>query len=384
MSNATPSLTAKAPGKKKIGFWESQKLAKERSYVKKSKKKRLKLDQLTIFTQQLAAMLDAGLPLVAALDAIREQTEDPVFAIIIKEVRNEISAGSSFTDAIRKFPNAFPRLLISMVEAGEASGALPEIMDKVSVYFEDSSKLFKKVKSALTYPTVVISLAVILVNVLLIFVIPVFSEMFKDFGAKLPKPTQMLIDVSEFLQSNVFYILIGLFLVYKVLAKVAKTPRGRVIKDRFFNMLPLIGELRKKIGVSRFSRTYSILLRSGVPILKSLEICSAASDNTYIERACSSMLRNVSQGGQLSETVTADPYFPNMVGHMIRAGEQTGNVEAMMIKVSDFYDVEINNTVAALTSLLEPVMIVVLGTIIGAIVMAMFLPIFQLSSVVAN
>lgn len=384
MSNATPSLTSNPASNKKIGFWESQKLAKEKSYAKKAKKKTLKLDQLTIFTQQLAAMLDAGLPLVSALDAIREQIEDPVFTIIIREVRNEISAGSSFTDALRKFPNAFPRLLISMVEAGEASGALPEIMAKVSVYFEDSSKLFKKVKSALAYPVVVISLAVILVNVLLIFVIPVFAEMFKGFGAELPKPTQMLINISEFLQSNIIYMLIGGYLIYQGITRVAKTPRGRVIKDRVLNFLPLIGGLRMKIGVSRFSRTYAILLKSGVPILKSLEICSAASDNTYIESACSTMLRNVSQGGQLSETITNNDYFPNMVGHMIRAGEQTGNVEAMMVKVSDYYDVEINNTVAAMTSLLEPVMIVVLGTIIGAIVMAMFLPIFQLSSVVGS
>ncbi len=367
---------------RKLGFRESQVLAKQRSYEKKSKKYRVKLGELTVFTQQLASMLEAGLPLVSSLEALQDQTEDPVFRIIIRDVRNDIASGTAFSDAVRKYPNAFNNLFISMVEAGEASGGLPPILQKTASYFESTLKLQKKVKSALTYPVAVICLAIILVNVLLIFVIPVFAEMFEGFGAELPKPTQMLIDLSNFLQSNIIYLLIAGFAIFKILGKVLATPKGRRMRDRGLLKVPVIGELRRKISLSRFTRTYAILMKSGVPILKSLEIVSSASDNTYIEDACTQISKRISQGGQVSEVLAEDPYFPSMMKHMAKAGEQTGNVDGMMTKISDFYDAETDAIVAALTSLMEPALIVFLGVIIGGIVMCMFLPIFQLSSVV--
>jgi len=384
LTQSAAAPTRNTSGKKKLSFAESQRLAKLKSYEKAAHRKKIKLDSLTVFTQQISSMLEAGLPLVSALEALQDQTEDPVFKIIIRDVRNDIAGGTSFSEAVRKFPNAFPNLFVSMVEAGEASGALADIMAKVAIYFEDSLALFKKVKSALTYPIAVIGLAVVLVNVLLIFVIPVFAEMFAGFGAELPKPTQLLIDISNFLQSNIIYLIIGAIVFWKLLGKLTATPKGRRAKDVFFSKLPIVGNLTRKINISRFCRTYAILLRSGVPILRSLEICSSASNNTYVESACTNITRHVSQGGQLSEIIAMTPYFPSMVKHMAKAGEQTGNVDGMMNKIADFYDTEVDNIVDSLTSLMEPILICVLGVVIGGIVMAMFLPIFQLSSVVGG
>ncbi len=381
ISSATTSARS-SQAKKNVSFWEGQRLAKIKAYEKQAPKKRIKLEQVTVFTQQLASMLDAGLPLVASLEALQEQTEHPVFQIIIRNVKQDVSSGTSFSDAVRKYPRAFPNLFVSMVEAGEASGGLAEILGKVAIYFEDSVKLTRKVKGAMTYPTAVIALSIGLVQVLLMFVIPVFAEMFESFGEDLPKPTQMLIDVSAFMKSWAgLATFAGLVMVLVILFKASKTPRGREIKDAMLFRLPVIGGLVQKVALSRFCRTYAILLRSGVPILRALEIVSSASDNTYIEDACDDISKHISQGGQLSEVVATKRYFPPTVKHMARAGEQTGNVDGMMNKIADFYDAEIETTVESLTSLMEPLLICVLGVVIGSIVMAMFLPIFNMAGV---
>lgn len=376
------SSSASTSGSKKRSFAEGQRMAKRKSYEKQAKRKKVKLVELTVFTQQLAAMLEAGLPLVSALEALEEQTENPVFQVIIRNVKNEVSAGRSFSDACGDYPKAFPNLFVSMVEAGEASGSLAEILDKTSTYFEDTVKLIKQVKGALVYPVVVIGLAVILVNVLLIFVIPVFADMFKDFGAELPKPTQILIGVSDFLKSYIVFLIGGIFGIIWLIKKFVATPKGRVVKDTLILKIPVVGELARKVNLSRFCRTYAILMRSGVPILRTLEIVASASGNVFVEAACKNVSKHISQGGQVSEVVADDPYFPPMVKHMTRAGEQTGNVDGMLVKVADFYDAEVDTLVKALTSLMEPLLICFLGIVIGGIVMAMFLPIFQLSSVV--
>jgi len=376
------SKTSNSSSSKKRSFLEGQRLAKLKSYEKQAKRKKIKLEELTVFTQQLAAMLGAGLPLVGALEALEEQTESPVFQIIIRNVKNEVSAGRSFSDACGDYPRAFPNLFVSMVSAGEASGSLAEILDKTSSYFEETVKLAKQVKGALVYPAVVIGLAIILVNVLLVFVIPVFAEMFNDFGAELPKPTQFLISLSDFLSSYIIFIILGLIGTVIGVKRFCATPKGRVVKDNFISKLPVIGELSCKVSLSRFCRTYAILMRSGVPILRTLEIVSTASGNTFVERACKNISKHISAGGQVSEVVAEDPYFPSMIKHMSRAGEQTGNVDGMLVKVADFYDAEVETLVGALTSLMEPLLITFLGVVIGGIVMAMFLPIFQLSNVV--
>ncbi|MBN1404811.1 MAG: type II secretion system F family protein [Opitutales bacterium] len=366
----------------KVSFMEGQRLAKQRAYEKQAKKAKIKLAVLCTFTQQLASMLEAGLALVSALDALQEQTEHPVFRIIIREVKNDVASGTSFSEAVAKYPRAFPNLFISMVEAGEASGGLASLMGKVAVYFENSVRLAKKVKGAMVYPVSVIVLATVLVCVLMIFVIPKFAEMYSDFGKELPEFTQFVIGISEFIQGNFFYIAGAVFGIGWAIKHFTATPKGRIIKDQILRHVMVVGSLIQKVSISRFCRTYAILLRSGVPILRALEIVAKASGNSYIESACRDITRDISQGGQLSDTVAELSYFPPTVKHMARAGEQTGNVDGMMDKVADFYDNEVNNTVDALTSLMQPLIIVFLGVVVGGIVIAMFLPIFNMASAV--
>jgi type IV pilus assembly protein PilC len=374
---ATPA----SPAKSQSNVRAAQAMAKQKALEKKAKTYKLDLGELSLFTSQLASLLQAGLPLVSCLEALQDQTEDRIFSIVIRDVRNDISTGTSFSSAVRKFPRAFPNLFISMVEAGEASGGLAEILGKVAGYFESTVKLTKKVKSAMTYPVAVIGLAVALVNVLLIFVIPVFAAMFADFGAKLPLPTQMLIDLSNFMKAWWWAIGLGAYGVYFAIGKYVVTPNGRRQKDQFLVRAPIFGNLVHKIALSRFCRTYATLMRSGVPILRTLEIVSSASGKVQVEDACTEIAKHVSQGGQVSEIMAANTFFPPMMKHMVKAGETTGNVDGMMNKIADFYDTEIDATVAALTSLIEPLLIVFLGVVVGGIVMAMFLPIFQLGAV---
>lgn len=373
-SGKRPGLSVKA----------AQSLAKQKSLEKKAKRYKLPLGELALFTQQLASLLTAGLPLVQCLEALQDQTEDACFRVIIRDVRLDISSGNSFSSAVRKFPNAFNSLFISMVEAGEASGGLAEILGKVAGYFESTVRLTKKVKSAMTYPIAVIGLAIALVNVLLIFVIPVFAAMFADFGSKLPAPTQILIDLSEFMKARWWAVAIVAYAIYWLVAKYVSTPNGRRQKDHLLVKAPVFGSLIHKIALSRFSRTYATLIKSGVPILRALEIVGAASGKIQVEDACVEISKHVSQGGQVSEVLAANPFFPPMMKHMVKAGEATGNVDGMMTKIADFYDVECEATVAALTSLIEPILIVFLGVVVGGIVMAMFLPIFQMGAVVGG
>jgi type IV pilus assembly protein PilC len=383
LSTTSPAASSgmRTSAQARSGSKSVQALAKQKSLEKKSRTYKLKLASLAVFTQQLASMLDAGLPLVSALEALQEQTEDAVFRIIIRDVRNDIASGNSFSAAAKKFPNAFNNLFVSMVEAGEASGGLAEILGKVALYFESSVKLTKKVKSAMTYPVAVIALAIILVNVLLIFVIPVFADMFGQFGRKLPAPTQFLIDFSAFMRSYILYLIVLGFLAFKGWMRFIRTPQGRRIKDDMLMRMPVFGNLIRKITLSRFCRTYATLLRSGVPILRTLEIVAASSNKVQVEEACSDISKHISAGGQVSEILGQNKFFPPMMRHMCKAGESTGNVDGMMLKIADFYDTESESIIASLTSLIEPMLIVFLGVVIGGIVMAMFMPIFNMAGV---
>ena len=380
MAILTPNESGSS--RKKMTFAEGQRLAKQKAYEKQAPKKKIKLQELTVFTQQLAAMLEAGITLVNALDAIQDQTSNPVFQIIIRNIKNEVSAGRTLSEACADYPRAFPKMFVSMVQAGEASGNLAEILDKTSSYFEETVRLIKRVKGAMTYPAVVIGIAVLLVIIMMTVVIPVFAGMFEDFDQTLPKPTQILIGTSSFLKSNFPFLFVGAIAGFFFIKRLIATPKGRIKKDRFLSKIPVVGELLRKVALSRFCRTYAILVRAGVPILQTLEIVRSASGNTFVESACTNISKQINQGGQLSDVINKDPYFPPMVRHMTRAGEQTGNVDSMMVRVADFYDNEVDTLVSALTSLMEPLLICFLGIVVGGIVIAMFLPIFQLSSVI--
>jgi type IV pilus assembly protein PilC len=343
---------------------------------------KVKAQELVVFTRQLATMLDAGLPLVQTLTALEEQTDSKAFKPIIRSVMQKVEAGESFSKALAAYPKVFNRLFVSMVEAGETGGLLAEILDRVAGYLEASARLRKKVKSAMAYPTIVCCIAICIALFLLIKVIPIFADIYKDFGAKLPAPTQMLIHVSDLLRQY-FLIFLGMVgaLVFAFF-KLKKTKRGAEIWDRARLKFPVFGKLVHKICISRFSRTFAALLRSGVPILETLRIVGQSSGNTQVEYAVEKTATSIERGDNLALALGQHPIFPPMLIRMVAAGEQTGKVDVMLEKISDFYDEEIEATLSALTSLIEPLLIVFLGVVVGTIVVCMFLPIFKLNQIV--
>ncbi len=356
----------------------------QRSLERAAAKKRIDLNSLNLFAQNLAALLHGGLPLLVAIEALIDQTEDRYLKILLHWMHEKVASGSSLSEAMKTYPRAFPVLLISLVQAGEASGALARMMDKAADYLDSSVKLQKRVKGALAYPIGVLLLAFCLINALMIFVVPQFTQMFNSFGAALPLPTQILVAVSGFLNHYLVYIAIALAIIVMGIKKSFTTPLGRIVRDHIIFYIPIVGPLSRKIAVSRFCRTYSTLIASGVSVLKALEICSFASDNTYIEEASRIVARALTEGQLFSEAAKQIPYFPALVRHMAKAGESSGNVEGMLLKASDFYDTEIDTTVGALTSLMEPFLITFLGFIVGGIAMAIFMPVFQMSTLVSK
>lgn len=345
-------------------------------------KTHIKLELLVLFTEQLASMLKAGLPLSHALDTIVSEIHDKKFYAILSYIKNAIFGGQSFSSCLKQFPYAFPPLFYSMVEAGEVSGSLPDAMQTVAEYLSASLKLNKKFKSALTYPVVIISMSSLLVMGLMIWVVPVFGEMFSGFGANLPWLTQKLINTSNFFKGNIFKIIVISALLWTGCKKFFRSPKGEKILDIFLQYVPIFGNLIKKTNIARFCRTYSVLLTNGVPILKSIDICTHVANSFYLTKACEKIKNGIQSGQQLSVLLESIPYFPRIVCNMTKAGEQSGNVEKMVRNVAILYENDINNIVASITSLLEPFIICFLGVVIGGIVIAMFMPIFQLSSLV--
>ena len=354
--------------------------------AKKAATKRLqgnvKPQDLVIFTRQLATMIDAGLPLVQTMMVLEEQTDSKALKPIIRSVLQKIEAGESFSKALAAYPKVFPKLYVCMVEAGETGGLLAEILDRVASYLEASSRLKKKVKSAMAYPMIVCLIAICISLFLMIKVIPIFADIFKDFGAKLPMPTQILIQVSSVLRQYFLMVVMAVGAVIFLLVKIKKTKRGTVVWDRVKLKFPIFGKLAHKICISRFARTFAALLRSGVPILETLRIVGQSSGNTQVEGAVEKTAESIERGDNLAIALGQHAIFPPMLVRMIAAGEQTGKVDVMLEKISDFYDEEIEATLGALTSLIEPLLIVFLGVVVGTIVICMFLPIFKLNQVV--
>lgn len=342
---------------------------------------------LVLFTRQLATMVDAGLPLVTALTALYEQA-DPRKQAGLRRVVGEVSAqvqqGDAFNEAISKHPNTFSRLYIAMVKAGESSGMLAEILDRLACFLESAARLKKKVKSAMTYPVIVIFIAIAITTFLIVRVVPVFGEIFADFGANLPAPTQFLLDISAFIRGNWWIILLAIGGIFFGVRSFVRTERGRQLWDQWKLKLPIFGPLVHKICMTRFSRTFAQLIRAGVPILEVMDIVGDTAGNYVVEVAIKGVAADVEKGDHLTNSLSRQPIFPPMLIRMVSAGESTGKIDTMLEKMADFWDEEIEAILDALTSLIEPLLIVVLGVIVGGIVIAMFLPIFKLNDVVSQ
>lgn len=344
--------------------------------------KSVKEKEVAVFTRQLATMIDAGLPLVQSLEILASQQENPTFKDILLRVKTDVEGGSTFSEALRKCPKAFNELFTNLVTAGEVGGTLDIILNRLSQYMEKSIALKKRVKSAMVYPASILGVSVLVVIILLVFVIPVFEKMFAGFGAALPGATQFIIALSKFVQSNLMYIIAGLVLFVILFRKYRQTQNGRRLTDRAILKAPVFGPLLIKIAIARFSRTLGTLVSSGVPILDGLSITAKSSGNKVLEEAIMKTRASISEGKTIAEPLGEENVFPPMVVQMIGVGESTGSLDAMLNKIADFYDEEVDATVAALTSLLEPLMMVVLGTLIGGMMVAMYLPIFKMASVV--
>ncbi len=342
---------------------------------------------LVLFTRQLATMVDAGLPLVTSLTALYEQA-DPRKQAPLRRVVGEVSAlvqqGATFNEAISKHPAVFSRLYIAMVKAGESGGLLAEILDRLAGFLEAAARLKKKVKSAMTYPVIVICIAIAITTFLIVRVVPVFGDIFADFGAQLPGPTQFLLDVSAFVRTYWWIIVAVATGMYFGLRTLVRTEKGRQTWDQWKLKLPIFGPLIHKICMTRFARTFAQLIRSGVPILEVMEIVGDTSGNWVVEVAIRGVAADIEKGEPLTNSLSRHPIFPPMLVRMVSAGESTGKIDTMLEKMADFWDEEIEAILDALTSLIEPLLIVVLGVIVGGIVIAMFLPIFKLNDVVSQ
>src|ERR1035437_9372647 len=345
---------------------------------------RVALADMVIFTRQLATMIDAGLAMVQSLQALAEQTTNKVMRDVIHDVCTRVESGDSFSEALAKHPKAFSRLYICMVAAGEQGGLLAEILARLATYLETTARLRKKIKSAMMYPAVVSVVAVLITTFLLIKVVPVFGEIFASFGAKLPAPTAYLIMLSNIVKHYLLFILLaGGGAVYGWFYFI-KTPAGRLFWDSPRIKLPIYGAIAHKICLARFTRTLSSLVRSGVPILEVLQIVSQTVGNVVMEKAIKAAALDIERGEGISAALAKYPVFPSMVVRMLSAGEQTGNIDNMLERISDFLDEEIETTLSGLTSMIEPILIVFLGVVVGGMVICMFLPLFKLPEIVGG
>lgn len=361
----------------------------QKAATNKSRKKTwtVKETDLVLFTRQLSTMIEAGISLVQALTALYDQCDakkQKNLRNIISDVTTRVQGGETFHESIAKHPRVFDRLFVSMVKAGEHGGLLAEILDRLAGFLEASARLRKKVKSAMTYPVIVICIAMAITTFLIVKVVPIFGEIFKDFGSKLPAPTQFLIDVSDFMRGEWYFLLMGIFGIVFGVRTFVRSTRGKQIWDKWKLKLPIFGPLIHKICMSRFARTFAQLIRSGVPILEVLDIVGGASGNHVVETSIKGVSADVEKGDNLSVALSKKTIFPPMMLRMVAAGEATGKIDTMLEKMADFWDEEIEAMLDALTSLIEPMLIVFLGVIVGGIVIAMFLPIFKLNEVVSQ
>jgi type IV pilus assembly protein PilC len=339
--------------------------------------------ELVVFTRQFSTMIDAGLPLVQCLEILADQEPNKKFKDVLLQVKSEVEQGSTFADALRKHPRVFDELYVNLVQAGEIGGILDTILNRLGTYLEKNDSLRRKVKGAMVYPITIMVVAIGVLILLMVKVIPVFEQMFIDFGGQLPGPTQMVVNISHWIQANLFYMLGGGFGAWVSFSQARRrSPSFRFQTDKLALRLPIFGPLLRKTSVARFSRTFGTMISSGVPILDSLDVVARTAGNKVIEKALFDTRAAIAEGRTLAEPLIESNLFPGMVVQMVAVGEQTGAMDSMLSKIADFYEDEVDNAVAALTSMLEPIMMVFLGGSVGSILIAMYLPIFKIAETI--
>jgi type IV pilus assembly protein PilC len=339
----------------------------------------VKEKDIIVFSRQFSTMIDAGLPIIQCLDILFSQQENKTFRNILKDIKESVEGGQTLAEALRKYPQHFVDLYVNMVAAGEAGGILDTILRRLSGYMEKAAKLKGQVKGAMVYPIITIIVAVLVVGVILVFVIPVFEEMFEGLGGELPVPTQVVVAMSEFVKDKILYIIIGLVIFIFAFKKYYNTNKGRIMIDALMLKLPVFGMLLRKVAVAKFTRTMGTMLASGVAILEALDIVAKTAGNKTIERAIYNVRSGIAEGRTMADPLSESGVFPPMVCQMIAVGESTGALDAMLNKIAEFYDDEVDQAVENLTAMIEPIMLVFLGTVIGGLVVSMYLPVFKMA-----
>jgi type IV pilus assembly protein PilC len=337
---------------------------------------------IVIFTRQLSTMIDAGLPLVQSLQILSKQQDNPSFKRALAEILTDVETGMTLADGMRRHPKIFDSLFANMIEAGEVGGILDTILSRLAAFKEKSMALQRKIKGAMTYPVICLGISILILSVILIFVIPVFQEMFQSMGGALPVPTQIVVDMSEFVKANFLYIIMAGFFVSFLFKKYYATEKGRLKVDGLLLHAPVAGVLIRKVAVAKFTRTLSTMLESGVPILDALQVVAKTAGNKVIEQAVFHIANSIAEGRPIAEPLEESGVFPNMVVQMINVGESVGALDSMLSKIADFYDEEVDQAVENLTAMIEPFMMVFLGGMIGGLVVAMYLPIFTMADAI--
>jgi type IV pilus assembly protein PilC len=339
---------------------------------------------LVVFTRQFATMIDSGLPLVQCLDILASQQLNKAFKSTLYDIKEAVESGSTFADALGKHPKMFDQLYVNLIAAGEVGGILDTILNRLAAYIEKALKLKKQVKGAMVYPATIISIAVVVIGVILVFVIPTFSKMFADFGGTLPLPTLIVIAISDFLQKYIIVIIGAIYGIKVAIGKYYNTAAGRKFMDKLFLKLPVVGVLIRKVSVAKFTRTLGTMISSGVPIMDGLDIVAKTAGNKVVEEAIYKVRQAISEGKTMAEPLGESGVFPPMVVQMIAVGEATGAMDTMLNKVADFYDDEVDDAVGNLTAMMEPLLMLFLGVTVGGLVIAMYLPIFKLAGTVGG
>jgi type IV pilus assembly protein PilC len=347
------------------------------------RQKRVKSRALQVFSRQFATMIDAGLNVVTALSILEDQTDDTHLAAVISEVRADVEGGALLSEALARHPNVFSRIYISMVEAGEAAGILDDVLDRLATQIEKEANLRRRVKGAMVYPTMVVSFAFLVLTAMLLFIVPIFQKLYVEFHGSLPKLTQFMISASELLRSRWYVIFPAIGLTIFLFFRWKKSEGGRKKWDRFKLAIPMkIGDIVQKVTMARFARTLSTLVAAGVDIIKALEITGTTAGNWVVEDALRDMREQVHAGVPIAQPLVEHPVFPPMVGQMVKIGEETGELDAMLGKIADFYEEEVDATITALTSIIEPIMIILVGCMVATIILAMYLPMFKLLTLI--